>query len=228
MRLLVVEDNRRLLTLVRAGLERAGFATDGVSTAADAAEAVRSVAYAAMVLDLGLPDGDGLEMLQRLRASGQSLPVLVLTARGGLEDRVRGLDAGADDYLPKPFAQQELAARLRALVRRSGPLQGNTLEFGAIALDTLSREVRVHGHMLPIAPREVSVLEVLLRRVGHVVPKSLVEDHLFGLSAEFGSNAVEVYVHRLRRQLVEAGAAAAIQTVRGVGYILRRQDEDTG
>jgi DNA-binding response OmpR family regulator len=220
MRLLLVEDNERLLTLTSNALARAGFETDCVTTAADAAAALRSISYSAVVLDLGLPDGDGLGLLKRVRDRGEALPILILTARAGVEDRIRGLDAGADDYLVKPFAQEELLARIRALLRRPGGLLGGALGLGNLQLDTVSREVMVNGRLQALAPRETAVLEILLRRGGRVVPKKLVEDHLFGLSADVGSNAVEVYVHRLRKQLTEAGADVEVHTIRGVGYLI--------
>ena len=156
-----------------------------------------------MILDLGLPDEDGLALLRRLRMSGDALPVLILTARGGIEERVRGLDAGADDYLVKPFANEELVARIRVLLRRPGSLLSDTLELGTLSLDTASRQVTVGDHVQFLSPREIAVLEILLRRSGRVVAKKLVEDFLFGLSGDVGSNAVEVYVHRLRKQLSE-------------------------
>ena len=141
MRLLLVDDNERLSRLIGASLAKAGFETDVVAMAAEAAAAVESVVYSAVILDLGLPDQDGLILLKRLRASGNALPILILTARGGIEDRVRGLDAGADDYLVKPFAQEELIARLRAILRRPGGLLGGALELGTLRLDTVSRQV---------------------------------------------------------------------------------------
>jgi DNA-binding response OmpR family regulator len=220
MRLLLVEDNERLLALTKNALARAGLDADGVTTAADADAALRVIAYSAMVLDLGLPDQDGLALLRRLRAAGNTTPILILTARGGVDDRVRGLDAGADDYLVKPFVQEELLARIRVLLRRPGSFLGQALDFGNLCLDTVSREVTIHGVPQPLSPREMAVLELLLRRAGRVVPKKVVEDHLFGLSGEVGSNAVEVYVHRLRKQPVEGGASAEIHTIRGVGYLI--------
>ena len=145
--------------------------------------------------------------------------MLILTARGGIEDRVLGLNAGADDYLVKPFAQAELLARIRALLRRPGDLIGERLTLGNLRLDTVSREVTVGETVQFLAPREAAVLELLLRRAGRVVPKKLVEDHLFGLGEDGGSNAVEVYVHRLRRDLAERGADIQVHTIRGVGYL---------
>jgi DNA-binding response OmpR family regulator len=211
-----------LLMLTKAALARAGFETDGFATAGDGAAALRSVAYSVLILDLGLPDEDGLVLLRRLRASGETIPVLILTARGGIEERVRGLDAGADDYLVKPFANEELLARIRVLLRRPAGLVNDTLELGGLRLDTTSHQVTVRDQVQFVSPREMAVLEILLRRSGRVVAKKLVEDHLFGLSGDVGSNAVEVYVHRLRKQLSEMNADVEIHTIRGVGYLIAR------
>ena len=220
MRILVVEDNADLVSLLVEGLERNEIAADAVSTAAEASQAIAAVRYAAIVLDIGLPDQDGLGWLKTRRAEGNALPVLVLTARDGVSDRVAGLRAGADDYLVKPFALDELVARLRALMRRSGPLLGQRLALGNVVLDTEERLVTVGGTVRPFSSRETAVLEILLRRCGHVAPKRLFEDQLFGLSDEVGSNAIEVYIHRLRRLLSDSGATVQVHTVRGVGYML--------
>jgi DNA-binding response OmpR family regulator len=220
MRMLLVEDNERLANLVTRGLGEAGFRTDVLSTVAEARTALTGTHYGAVVLDIGLPDGDGIDFLRELRAGGNATPVLVLTARGGLKDRVNGLQAGADDYLPKPFALDELIARLRALLRRPGQLLGAALQLGNLTFDTGSRQLLVDGKPHTLSARETGVLEILLQRPGHVVPKRVVEDYLFGLDNEVGSNAVEVYVHRLRKQLMESGARVRIHTVRGVGYLI--------
>jgi DNA-binding response OmpR family regulator len=220
MRMLLVEDNERLANLVTRGLGEAGFRTDVLSTVAEARAALSGTRYGAVVLDIGLPDGDGIDFLRELRAGGNATPVLVLTARGGLKDRVNGLHAGADDYLPKPFALDELIARLRALLRRPGQLLGAALQLGNLTFDTGARQLLVDGKPHTLSARETGVLEILLQRPGHVVPKRVVEDYLFGLDNGVGSNAVEVYVHRLRKQLMESGARVRIHSVRGVGYLI--------
>src|SRR3954466_14307830 len=171
MRLLIVEDNAELSRLVAGGLSAAGYESDIVGSVAEAREAVSSVSYAAMILDLGLPDGDGLSVLRELRRQMEPLPVLVLTARGGLQDRVSGLRSGADDYLAKPFAMEELVARLEAILRRPGQLLGRSLRLANLVYDTESRQIFVDDQPRIISARETSVLEILLRRQGRVVPK---------------------------------------------------------
>lgn len=223
MRLLIVEDNIELARLVAAGLLTAGYETDVVGTVGEARDAVRSVKYAAMILDLNLPDGDGLSLLVELRRRMDPLPVLVLTARDGLQDRVNGLRNGADDYLAKPFAVVELVARLEAILRRPGQLLGSSLNLANLVYDTESRQIFIDGIPRVFSARETSVLEILLRRQGRVVPKKNVEDHIFGLTGEVASNAVEVYVSRLRKQLGEYGAKILIHTIRGVGYLMAEE-----
>jgi DNA-binding response OmpR family regulator len=220
MRILLVEDNDRLSGLLTTALAPAGFEADVVTNAADAEAALAASRYPVVVLDLGLPDADGLDFLRELRRRGDATPVLILTARGGIQDRVKGLQTGADDYLGKPFALEELVARLQALLRRPGQLLGQALVVGNVTLDTEARQVAIGSQTLAFSVRETAVLEILMRRAGKVVSKKLVEDQLFGLSGDVGSNAVEVYVHRLRKQLSEAGASARIDTVRGVGYMI--------
>jgi DNA-binding response OmpR family regulator len=223
MRLLLVEDNARLSELIAGGLARDGFETDRVASIADGLSVIATTHFAAIILDLGLPDGDGLSLVQALRAQGNATPVLILTARQGIRDRVRGLEQGADDYLSKPFALEELAARIRALLRRPPSYLGRELSIGRLNFDTEGREMNLDGRHMVMAPREAMLLETLLRRAGHVVPKKVLEDQLYGLSEEGSSNAVEVSVHRLRRQLEEIGADVAIHTVRGVGYLIREE-----
>jgi DNA-binding response OmpR family regulator len=220
MRLLVVEDNLELAELLRKGLAVAGLAADVVNNAADAHSALATTHFAAVVLDLGLPDGDGLAVLREIRERKDTTPVLVLTARSGVRDRVTGLRSGADDYLVKPFAFEELVARIQALLRRPGDLLGQALNVGNVAFDIEARQVFVDQQPQFFSAREMAVLEILMRRSGRVVAKKLVEDHLFGLSSDGGSNAVEVYIHRLRKQLADAGARVQIHTIRGVGYLI--------
>lgn len=220
MRLLLVEDNERFSALLKQGLAAAGFTVDVLTTAADAAAALRTSRPDVMILDLGLPDADGLTVLTEMRDSADATPVLILTARGSLKDCVSGLESGADDYMVKPFALEELVARLHALLRRPGNLLGLALRLGNLTLDTVARQVFVGDAPVPFSAREVAVLEHLLRRSGRVVAKTLLESSLYGLSQEVGSNAVEVYVHRLRRHLVEIGASVQVHTVRGVGYMI--------
>ena len=220
MRLLLVEDNERFAALLKQGLASAGFSVDVLMTAQDANSALDAGRWDVVVLDRGLPDGDGIEVLTGMRRQGDSTPVLILTAHGNLKDRVNGLQSGADDYLVKPFALEELVARLQALLRRPGNLLGLALRLGNLTLDTVARQVFVDDRPILFSAREIAVLEHLLRRSGRVVAKTLLESSLYGPAQEVGSNAVEVHVHRLRRHLVETGASVQVHTVRGVGYII--------
>jgi len=220
MRLLLVEDNNELSTLLLKSLRSAGFATDLVTRAKDAINALGSASYAAVILDLGLPDADGLTVLRTLRSQQRTTPVIVLTARDGVRDKVAGLTAGADDYLVKPFAIEELVARLEAILRRPGQLLGRSLMLGNLVFDSASRQLFVDGEPRMLPARELAVLEILLRRSGRVVSKRAVEDQIFGLSADVGSNAVEVYIHRLRKSLQDFGSNAVIHTIRGIGYLI--------
>jgi DNA-binding response OmpR family regulator len=219
MRLLLVEDNERFAALLRQGLAGSGFEVDVLPTVEEARTALDTTRWDIVVLDRGLPDGDGLTVLTDMRARGDASPVLILTAHGSLNDRVTGLQSGADDYLVKPFALEELVARLQALLRRPGNLLGLALRLGNLTLDTVARQVFVDDRPIAFSAREVAVLEHLLRRSGRVVAKLQLETSLYGPS-EVGSNAVEVHVHRLRRHLAETGASVQVHTVRGVGYLI--------
>jgi DNA-binding response OmpR family regulator len=225
MRFLLVEDNAELARLLTTGLTAQGLAADVVGTVADARVAVGSIRYSALILDLGLPDEDGMTLLRELRRDRDPLPVLVLTARGSVEDRVQGLRAGADDYLVKPFALEELVARLQALMRRPGELLGRSLSIANLVFDTESRQIFIDSRPEMFSARESAVLELLMRRQGRVVTKKAVEDQIFGMSSDIASNAVEVYVSRLRKHLTECHARLQIHTIRGVGYMIA---EDTG
>jgi DNA-binding response OmpR family regulator len=224
VRLLYVEDNERLSSNTSASLRKSSFVVDAVSTGEDAIHAVKSFAYDAIVLDLGLPDIDGLTVLERVRAARPGTPVVICTAHDRLEDRVQGLNAGSDDYLVKPFEVAELVARLRAVLRRPGGALGVDLRAGNIALDTVARELLVGGNPARLSRRELDLLELFLRRKGRVVTRDAIEDALYGLDDPPTPNAIEVATHRLRRRLQDLGATAQIQTLRGIGYIL----EDDG
>ena len=216
----MLEDDPRLREHVQAGLAGEGFAVDAAGCLADARHLASGTAYDAMVLDLNLPDGDGATLLHAERAAGHSTPILLLTARDAVEDRVAGLDAGADDYLVKPFALAELTARLRALLRRPGRALGRVLVLGGLALDTSSRAVSVHGMPMLLPRHELSLLEALLRAAGRVVTRERLLDALYTLDDLPDANALPVHVHHLRRRLGQAGAAARIVTFRGLGYMI--------
>ncbi len=220
MRLLLVEDNARLASLIREGLDRQGFAVDWCETVDGAEHALKINDYDLMLLDLGLPDGEGLDLVRALRRRQDTMPILILTARGGLDDRVLGLDAGADDYLVKPFQIPELAARCRALLRRPGASLGTELAVGNVILHSAERSVAVAGLAVEATPREVDLLECLLRRAGHVVAKPALEGALYSMDAEVTPNALEACMSRLRKRLTSAGADVQIRTVHGVGYAL--------
>jgi len=220
MRVLVVEDNEELAHLLASGLQSAGFDVDLLASLSEASAVLATARYAVLILDLGLPDGDGLSIVRALRRRDDPIPILILTARGGIHDKIVGLSDGADDYLVKPFAFQELVARLHALLRRPGHLLGRSLRIANVVLDTESRQILIDDKPQFLSARETSVLELLMRRAGNVVPKKLVEDQIFGVSGDVGSNAVEVYVHRLRKALADRGAKVKIQTIRGVGYVI--------
>lgn len=223
MRLLIVEDNEELAGLLARGLQTAGYEADILSTVEEARSVLQRTFYAALILDLGLPDGDGLELLRELRHLNNPIPVLVLTARGGLQDRVEGLRSGADDYLVKPFALEELIARLEAQLRRPGQLLGSLLRIANLEFDTQTRQVSIDEKPHLLSARETAVLELLLRSKGRVVSKKQVEDHIYGHSGDVASNAVEVFVHRLRKQLADCGARVQVHTIRGVGYLIAEE-----
>jgi two-component system OmpR family response regulator/two-component system response regulator QseB len=218
MRILLAEDDPLLGDGLRAGLRQHGFQVDWVRDGAAAERELRAEPYAAAVLDLGLPLKDGLDVLATLRRAGIALPVLVLTARDAVADRVRGLDRGADDYVVKPVDLDELAARLRALVRRAHGQPQDVLCTQDVVLDPAARRVTRAGSEVALAGREFDLLHALLLNVGRVMSREQLEQHLYSWGREVESNAVEVHVHHLRRKL----GAALVETVRGVGYVVRR------
>lgn len=225
MRFLIVEDHDELAGLIAERLDEAGFPNDRAAGADDARLLVEACDYGGILLDLGLPDGDGVDLLTWIRQRGLALPVLVLTARSSVADRVAGLDAGADDYLVKPFATDELLARVRALLRRTGPAAATGIACGRLIYDPASHLALVGDAPLPLSRREAQLLELLLRHQGRAVRKRQIETLFFGLGEEFSSNAVEVGVHRLRRRLEQVAAEVEIVTLRGVGYLLRARTE---
>ncbi len=202
---------------LRAGLKREGFVIDWVHDAQDAAAVLRTEPYDLVLLDLGLPGGDGLTLLQGLRQRGVALPVLIITARDAVSDRVAGLDAGADDYLVKPFELDELAARIRALLRRRSGRSAPRIEHLDLVLDPAAHRVTRAGAEVALSPREFALLQLLLERPGIILSRAQIEERLYGFGEEVESNAVEVHVHGLRRKL----GAQFILTVRGVGYRVR-------
>lgn len=221
MRLLIVEDNAALADALSKAFERRGVACDVAADAAEAESLLEGTAYEALVLDLGLPDEDGASLLRRIRGRQLALPVIILTARGSLDERVAGLHAGADDYIVKPFDFSELEARLEAVLRRQSGYWGFTLERGNVKLNLVERQVTVAGATVTFSARELELLELLLRRPRRVLAKRAAEDQLFGSAEPPESNAVEVYVHRLRKRLTDSGATVTVETIRGVGYLLR-------
>ena len=221
MRILLIEDDKQLADALSVHLAANGMAIDHASTLEDARLMLQTGTYAALVLDRGLPDGDGLELCHELRRAGHTIAVVVLTARSDIQARIAGLDSGADDYISKPFAPDELVARIRAVLRRNGNYQGREMTCANLTFDIDNLSLTVAGQMVQLSAREAALLGLLLRRAGQVVTKRLAEDQIFGAQDLLGSNAIEVYVHRLRQKLDAAGSTAEILTVRGVGYLVR-------
>jgi two-component system, OmpR family, response regulator len=222
MRILVVEDDPLLADGLQAGLKQAGFDADRAQDGVEAELALTSHSYAAVLLDLGLPRLDGLALLKKLRTRGDRVPVLILTARDAIDQRIQGLDSGADDYVVKPVDLGELAARLRALVRRSKGEAASILEVGELRLDPAAREVTFRGRPVELQPREFAMLQELILNAGRVLSREQLVERLYAWGEEIESNAIEVHVHHLRRKL----APDLIRTVRGVGYLLPRPHQE--
>jgi DNA-binding response OmpR family regulator len=225
MRILLVEDDRALSLGIQHALEREGWRVDVLADGEQAMGEGAAGQHDLAVLDLGLPRRDGLTVLRHWRAQGARMPVLLLTARDELTDRVQGLDAGADDYLVKPFDLPELLARLRALRRRAAGRIGETLTLGDLELDLSDRELRFRGERVALSPRELALTELLMQRAGRVVSKDSIVARLSSWESDFSENSVEVYVHRLRKRFAELGAV--IKTVRGFGYVMESADGGT-
>ncbi len=220
MRILLVEDDLELSRIIVSALSKIGFASDRSGSLDEAHSNIRSNRYDAILLDRRLPDGDGLTLLTELRQTSQACPVMILSARDTIRDRVDGLDQGADDYLVKPFDMDELIARLRALLRRPSDVLNARLTLGKLELDTKTRSVTVEGRPVALPRRETTLLENLLRRSGRVVSRATLEEALYSNESEVTPNSLEVSISRLRRRLTESDAGVQLHTVRGVGYFV--------
>ena len=224
MHILVVEDDRPLARILRKSIESSGHTVDIAGDGDEALRVARTGSHDALVLDLQLPRLSGIEVCRRLRDDGNAVPIIMLTARGTVADRIEGLDVGADDYLPKPFSLAELQARLRALHRR-GKVEPELLRSGSLELDTTARELRVHGTSVDLTGTELALLEYLMRNPGVVLSRDQLREQVWGDGFEPASNVVDIYVHYVRRKLKRAGADHdPIRTVRGLGYSFRRAD----
>lgn len=220
MHVLLIEDDILVASGIQAGLEAYDFVVDAFATLAEARMAMKDVASDIAILDLSLPDGDGLTLLKTWRAEKRNIPVLILTARDAVPDRVAGLTAGADDYLTKPFDLDELVARLHALLRRSSGRSSSLIEHGSLSLDPLSRCVTVADEVIPLSRRELMLLETFLQSPRSVLTADQIKDRLYGMSDELESNALNVHIHNLRRKL----GSGVVETVRGLGYRLGKPD----
>ena len=221
MRLLYIEDNEKLALNTSASLRDAGFVVDMVHTAQDALHAARSFAYDAVILDLGLPDCDGLDLLPKIKERHPQTPVIICTARDALEDRIKGLNTGSDDYLIKPFAVSELVARINAVLRRPGGALGMTLTSGNVTFETADRSLTIGGVAAAFSKRELAMLELFLRRSERVITKEAIENALYGFDDAATPNAIEVLTHRVRKKLAENNASIEIHNLRGIGYVLQ-------
>ena len=221
MRILLAEDNRTLADWLEKALRHGGFAVDCMRDGIDADHVLLTQSYDLVILDLGLPRMDGIEILRRLRRRGAAVPVLILTARGEIESRVEGLNLGADDYLTKPFSLSELEARINAVIRRAQGAASALQTLGELEYNSVERMFRLRGEMLVLRPKEHAVLEVLIARAGKAVAKASLHERVFDLGESASAEAVEVYIHRLRKRL--QGSGVGIVTLRGLGYVLERE-----
>jgi DNA-binding response OmpR family regulator len=221
LRILIVEDQQLIGKALKKGLTEEAYAVDWVMTLADGVHLANEFEYDTLILDLMLPDGSGLELLAKLRKTGQRTPVLILTAKDTIEDKVQGFNLGTDDYLAKPFAFEELLSRVRALTRRKYQFYGNVLEAGPLKLDAIARTVTCLGTPLLLTAKEFAVLELFLLRKSHILSRDKIAEHIYSEEAEQGSNVIDVFINKLRRKLESAGADDLIETVRGEGYVVR-------
>jgi len=223
MRLLLVEDDLSIQRFVEKALLEAGYQVDAAADAKSAEVLALERTHDAFIIDLGLPDMDGLDLIAHCRARGNNVPVLILSARRSVDERVKGLEQGGDDYLTKPFALAELLARIRNLLRRSTPSQQEPtrLEIADLQLDLIGREARRGGRMLQLTPQEFSLLEYLCRHAGRVVTRSMILEHVWHMHFDPATNVVDVHIYRLRSKVDDNGAKPLIHTIRGVGYVLK-------
>jgi DNA-binding response OmpR family regulator len=219
MRILVVEDDQKVASFIQSGLQQDGYAVDVLHDGTLAGEQARAVDYDAVILDLMLPGRSGFQVLRDIRARKPSLPVVMLTAKDALDDRITGLDSGADDYMVKPFALAELSARLRAVLRRGAPRE-NVLRVADLEIDTLTRVVRRSGRRVVLTAKEYALLEYLMRNSGRPLTKSLIIEHVWDIHFDSVSNVVEVHINSLRNKIDRESGTPLIHTVRGVGYVL--------
>src|SRR5438552_3691213 len=220
MKVLIVEDQTRLGQFLKQGLAESRYTVSWVRSCAEANDAIAESSYDAVVLDLGLPDGDGLDLLRTWRRTGFNEPVLILSARDSVEDRIKGLDIGADDYLPKPFSLEELQARVRSLVRRQAAVKNAVLEHNGIELDLLSHTVTLDGQQVDLTNREYALLEVFMHNQGRILPRTLIAEKIWASHYDVDTNLLDVYMSRLRSKLEAASGRTLFKTVRGVGYQL--------
>jgi two-component system copper resistance phosphate regulon response regulator CusR len=221
MRILIVEDQVLIGKAIKKGLSEEAYAVDWVMNLQDGVHLASEFEYDTVILDLMLPDGSGLDLLALLRKKGQRTPVLILTAKDTLEDKVQGFALGADDYLAKPFAFEELLSRVRALTRRKYQFYGDILKAGSLQLDTVARTVLVQGAPLSLTAKEFAVLELFLFRKSHILSREKIARSIYAEESEQGSNVIEVFINKLRRKLESAGESNLIETIRGEGYVIR-------
>jgi DNA-binding response OmpR family regulator len=224
MRILVVEDERRLAGIIKRGLVEEGYAVDNAYDGAEAEYMAENTAYSVIILDVMLPRKDGITVCRDLRAKNVNTPILMLTARDTVDDRIKGLDSGADDYQVKPFAFGELLARVRALLRRESTSRGHKLRAGDLVLDTLTREARRGDRKIELTTKEYAMLEYLMRHPNIVLTRTMLEENVWDYEFDGASNVVDVYVRRLRSKLEDSGDTGLIETVRGAGYRLRSEE----
>ncbi len=223
MRILLIEDEEKVASFIKKGLEQSAYVVDWAASGEEGLDFVQSAAYHAVILDIMLPGKDGLQVVRDMRAQGHMMPVLALTARGSLEDRVAGLDSGCDDYLPKPFSFDELLARLRALLRRSGGQRAGKLEYAGVVVDPVTRTVTRDNTPIDLTNKEYALLEMLIRHPEQVFTRTTLMEGVWGYDFDNASNVLEVYMNFLRKKIDQGFEKKLLHTVRGVGYVLREE-----